>query len=261
MSSQHPGASRRRRIAGERRGRALPEDQQTSLVPQAPEETKPAEPTESTEPAAEKARPTRRPVLFKERAPKPAASTTAPTTAPATADTGREPRWWGSRASLLLLSGLLALLLLLAGLTALGVLGTDSVQELNEADAVEQSTRTAPAAAEAAATAILAYDFRTLDADQDTAARFMTKEFAAEYAETFEKVVRPAAEETRAKVTASVLATSVIRATDDTALVLLFVDQATTSTANERPQIALNRVEMSMVRDGDDWRVADISSF
>src|SRR5688500_8559737 len=99
MSSQHPGGSRRRRIAGERRGRALPEDQQTAPAPQPPEARQPATPSPSpepgepakpvalTEPTAEKARSTRRPVLFKERGPKPAASTSAPTTASVTTTT------------------------------------------------------------------------------------------------------------------------------------------------------------------------------
>jgi Mce-associated membrane protein len=89
----------------------------------------------------------------------------------------------------------------------------------------------------------------------------MTKDFAAEYSETFEKVVRSAAEDTRARVTATVQASGVIQATADTARVLLFVDQATVSTSNEQPQIALNRVEMSLVRAGDTWLVDDISSY
>jgi Mce-associated membrane protein len=159
------------------------------------------------------------------------------------------------------LAGLLVVLLLLTGLAALGLLGTDSVEEVDEAGATESAYRSAPAAAEAAAAAILAYDFETLEADQDAATRFMTDEFGSEYSETFEKVVLPAAEENRAKVTATVLASSTIRATEDTAKVLLFVDQATVSRANERPQLALNRVAMTMVREGDSWLVADISSY
>ena len=297
MSTQQPpGSSRRRRIAGERRGRVNPEDQQSSLAP--PPVVKPPAPSKPSTPAK---RPTeqpvedqpvapadetstrkssKRPVGLTEKAGKKAGkssassgATSVPVTRQPVVSSDRSPdrseekapstssRWWGSRASLLILSAVLVALLALAGLLALGLLGTDGVQDVNEADAVDESVRTAPAAAESAATAILAYDFRSLDADQDTASRFMTEDFAKEYADTFEKVVRPAAEETRAKVTASVLATSVVRATEDTARVLLFVDQATTSTANARPQIALNRVEMSLVREGDEWRVDDISSF
>ncbi|CAA9365646.1 MAG: hypothetical protein AVDCRST_MAG47-550 [uncultured Nocardioidaceae bacterium] len=285
MSTQQPpGSSRRRRIAGERRGRALPGDEQSLLTPPPtapsvePVAKTPARSSASTEPApveVEKtttapSRTTRlrtRTKVVGADAPSRVSSTDAdPDVSGSTASDREEASatptgWWGSRASLLILTAVLVALLALAGLVALGLLGTDGVKDVSGAEAVEESTRTAPAAAEAAATAILAYDFRSLDADQDAASRLMTEDFATEYSETFEKVVRPAAEETRAKVTASVLATSVVRATEDTVRVLLFVDQATTSTTNERPQIALNRVEMSLVRDGDGWLVSDISSY
>jgi Mce-associated membrane protein len=266
MSTNPPGGPRRRRIAGERRGRTIGEDQ-----PLAP---------------AEDAPPADRPVLT-EKARQPSSGSTAASSAAATSTgsptwddthdtrdvrdgtTGEvrsEPSggWWGSWASILTLTAVLLTIVLLSMLAALGVLTwlvKDGIADRNEAEATERSIRTAPAAAEAAAEAILAYDFRSLDADQDTAARFMTEDFAEEYADTFEKVVRPAAEKTRAKVTASVLASSVVLAGEDTARILLFVDQATTSTANERPQMALNRVEMSMERDGDSWLVSDISSY
>lgn len=173
----------------------------------------------------------------------------------------RRSGWWGSRASLVLLSGLLTVLLLLAGLAALGVLGTDGVADLNEAEAVERAAETAQSAAEAAAAAVLAYDHTSLEADLETAVRFMTDDFAEEYSETFEKVVAPTAEDRQAKVTAAVQAAGVIRASEDTARVLLFVDQATVTAESERPRIALNRVVMTMVREGDRWLVDDISPY
>ena len=191
----------------------------------------------------------------------------APATEPAAEPAGAADRvpersgWWGSRASLLLLSGLLAVLLLLAGLVALGALGTDGVADVNEAEAVERAMDTAPSAAEAAAAAVLAYDHTSLEADLDNAVKFMTDDFAEEYSETFEKVVAPTAEDSQAKVSAVVRAAGVIRATEDTARVLLFVDQATVTAENQRPRIALNRVVMTMVREGDRWLVDDISPY
>lgn len=286
MSTQPPGGPRRRRIAGERRGRGLPaETSPTSLSePPAPSSANrssaarsSAEQDELDRALAERssaAAPSR--VDLGKSAP-PAAVPPPKGAATPTEETGptlvddlagpddEEPRrrtgWWGSRASLVLLSALLVLLLSLVGLAALGLLGTDGLSDIEEADATERSARTAPAAAEAAAAAILAYDYKTLDADADTATRYMTDEFATEYSDTFEKVVRPAAEQNRAKVTASVLASAAIRSTPDTARVLVYVDQTTVSRANPRPQRALNRVEMSMVRQGDSWMVADISSY
>ena len=44
--------------------------------------------------------------------------------------------------------------------------------------------------------------------------------------------------------------------------VLLYVNQSTTSTANSgQPQVALNRVQLSMVRQGGTWLVNDITSY
>lgn len=245
--STPPGGPRRRRIAGERRPRPLVEP---SAQPADAAPARPAAP-----PAAPPARPVAagtpsdtdgEPLLQLHDAWEPAPARTS---------------GWGSRRWLVALGSLLALLLVLAGLTALGLLGTDGVADVRETEAVEEARRVAPSTAEAAAAAILAYDHRSLEGDQQNATGFMTDEFAEEYSETFEKVVSPAAEQNRAKVTATVLASSVIRATEGSARVLLFVDQATVSRANERPQIALNRVVMTMERVGEDWLVADISSY
>ena len=272
MSTQPPtGPPRRRRIAGERRGRAPGVDQPTFR-------TAPPDPAPTTGPPPEKATGTSPVALSKKPLAARATSARSEVAAPAADDRGAESTvgaevgradrtsrassgWWGSPRSLLVLAALLVVLLLLTGLAALGKLGTDSVEEVSEADAAARAARTAPAAAEAAAAAILAYDFRSLEADQDAASRFMTDEFASQYSETFEKVVAPTAEENRARVTATVLASSTMRSTGDTAKVLLFVDQATVSRLYDRPQVALNRVEMSMVREGDDWLVADLSSY
>ena len=261
MSTQHPGGSRRRRIAGERRGRVLgTEQQQEPPAPVPPAtpvqlktESRPDQPPVRDEPAVESVN---EPVTGPVTGP-----AIEPADEPAGVPESRPTGWWGSRASLLLLSGLLAVLLVLCGLLALGALGTDGVADLNDAEAVEQATKTAPAAAEAAAATVLAYDHRSLDADKDAAVKFMTDDFAAEYSETFDKAVAPTAEDAQAKVTASVLASGVIRAGEDTARVLLFVDQATVTADSQRPRIALNRVVMTMVHEDDRWLVDDISPY
>ena len=269
MSSTTP-PPRRRRIAGERRGRSAPEGFTT---PRPTQESSAHEAREALAEDLEQLPPTSPATTSQWEVVEVEDSEPGPREDDADRDDDflfgtdeeddarRTSGWWGSRASLFVLSGLLAVLLTLVALAALGLLGTDGLEDLDEAEAVARTERTAPAAAEAAAAAILAYDHTSLDADQATAVQFMTEEFAAKYSDTFEKVVRPAAEQTRAKVTATVQASSIVRATEDTARVLLFVDQATTSTANDRPQIALNRVEMSLVRDGDSWLVDNITSY
>jgi Mce-associated membrane protein len=152
-------------------------------------------------------------------------------------------------------------MLTLIVLVALGQLGNPGVPEVREAEDTRVAAESAPSVAERAAEAILAYSHRTLDADQDAAQRFMTSSFAEKYAKTFDDTVEPTARTYRAQVTAEVQGSSVVRASPERVRVLLFVDQTTRSTAHERPQVALNRVEFDMVLDDGDWLVDDISSY
>ncbi|RYU15777.1 hypothetical protein ETU37_01285 [Nocardioides iriomotensis] len=139
--------------------------------------------------------------------------------------------------------------------------GIAAIRQNSEHDAVAAASRTAPAAAERAAAAILAYDYETLEADRDNAARFMTSDYRKEYLDTF-GLVLDNAPEVKAVVEAQVRASGVIHADADRVDVLLFVNQTTTSTANEgEPQTALNRVRMTMEQQNGTWLVDGITSY
>jgi Mce-associated membrane protein len=141
-------------------------------------------------------------------------------------------------------------------------MGWKDYREVSAQSDVDQARRTAPAAAERAAEAILAYDYKSLEADRDAAAQFMTPTYRKKYLDTFDALVMKAAVERKAHVEADVRASGVSAAGADRVEVLLFVNQATTSTANGgEKQTALNRVLFAMVRQGDTWRVDDITSY
>jgi Mce-associated membrane protein len=159
------------------------------------------------------------------------------------------------------LSVALVVVLALVGLGLAGLLGNRGIPQIREANQVADAQRTAPSVAERAAEAILAYDYKTLDADQDAAERFMTPAFVKKYSDSFTKAVAPAARTFKAQVTTEVLASSVVRATPDHVRVLVFVDQTTVATNKKNPQVALNRVELSMVLRGGSWLVDDIGSY
>ena len=234
MSAQTPGGSRRRRIAGERRP-SRPVEEGTPPGPlDAGPSTSDADTDAPSSPPAVSTAP--------ESPPPPEAAPRGDSDEPEASPAGHAPGWWGSTASVFTFVGLLVVVLTLGGvMAALGVV-TPSVGDKREAEAAERAAATAPATAERAAEAILAYDHQTLDADQDAATRFMTDDFAEQYSETFEKVVKPTAEESRATVAATVKGSATVRATSDRVRVLLFVDQTTLSRDNENPQAALNRV-------------------
>ena len=120
----------------------------------------------------------------------------------------------------------------------------------------------APAAAERAAAAILSYGYQSLDADEKAAEKLMTAKYQKQYAATFDRLVKPNATKIKATVEADVRSSGVVRAEADRATVLLFVNQTTKSTANNgQPQQALNRVQLTMVRENGTWLVDGITSY
>lgn len=140
------------------------------------------------------------------------------------------------------------------------------VTEARQAQQYQEGLDRAPAAAEAAAVAVLSYSHQSLDADRDAAAKFLTDDYREEYVDTFDKLVKDSATQVKATVKAEVLASSAMVLTDDRdpreVPVLLFVDQSTTSTATSgEPSLALNRVRFDMVEVDGTWLVDGITSY
>lgn len=160
-------------------------------------------------------------------------------------DKGRD---WGLIAATLVV-------VVLAACTVLVAVRARAVEQRDDARVAAQ------AAAEAAATAVLSYDYRRLDRDFARAQRLLTGQFAKDYAKTTDKVVRPSAEQVQAVVTADVAASAVVRTpSGDEVVVLLFVNQTTTSTRLEGPKVDLNRVRMTMREVDGVWKVADVDA-
>ncbi len=153
-----------------------------------------------------------------------------------------------------------ALLAASALVVGLAILAGLLVLQVRADDRVEQARTQARAAAESSAVTLLSYDYRHLDRDFAAARKLLTGGFADDYASTTEKVVRPTAEQVKAVVTAEVVSSSVVRAEQNRAVVLLFVDQTTTSTRVEGPQVDLNRVRMQLVRSGGRWLVSGVDA-
>lgn len=236
-----PTPPRRRRIAGERRrAEELPE----TVEAQAPADLAGPAPATDPPPAVE------------------AAATHEVEEVPVDAEP-EVPETPAKPASRLLfaLTGLVTVVLVTVAFV-LG-LGVWDYREVREADTTAASGRAAAAAAERAATAALAYNHETLDADLRSATSFMTPEFAETFSDTFETFVRPNAPEQNAVVTAEVLASAVVNAGETRAEILVYVDQTTLSKANAgQPSVALNRTTFDMVKTGDgSWLVDNFASY
>ncbi|MFJ1604210.1 hypothetical protein ACIOHS_12685 [Streptomyces sp. NPDC088253] len=153
--------------------------------------------------------------------------------------------------------------LLLAGLVAATVLGW----RYREGVRTEQARGQALAAARQAAPVVLSYDYRHLDRDFAAARALLTGHFSDEYRKTTTTVVGPTARKYHGVVKATVAqpiagspAASVISASADRAVVLLFVNQVTTSTQVSGSRVDLNRVRMTVALTSDGWRVSGVDA-
>jgi Mce-associated membrane protein len=138
--------------------------------------------------------------------------------------------------------------------------------QAQRAEAYQEALDRAPAAAENAAGAVLSYDYKSLEADRDAAAKFLTDDYRSEYVDTFDKLVTENATDTKATVKAQVLASSAMAVGEGRdphrVSVLLFVNQSTTSAATTgQPSVALNRVRFDRVEQDGTWLVGGITSY
>lgn len=131
---------------------------------------------------------------------------------------------------------------------------------------VEDARTEAPAAAEQAAKAMLSYDYRTLPADRQRASGYLTADYRKKYLATFRLLEKNkdgspgVAVQTKTVVSADVMGSGVVDAEEDTARVLVYVNQ-TSRKEGADPQVFQNRVTMTMVRQGDRWLVDNLKSY
>lgn len=179
---------------------------------------------------------------------------------------GREPEEAPARAGGRRRGVLCALLALVAvlGLVAAVLLAF----EYRDGRDAERARAEAAAAARRAAPVVLSYDHRHLDRDFAAARGHLTGAFRDEYRRTTTSVVAPTARKYRGVVRATVVeppgggdpAVSVVSASPDRAVVLLFVNQVTTSTQVSGPRVDLNRVRMTLARTSGGWKVSAVDA-
>ena len=182
----------------------------------------------------------------------PAPPTAAPADAPGPAATGADEitRRRPGRLTLVLVA-LAGVLAVVVGLLAWDLLQMDARADARKAAQV--------VAAESVET-ILSYAHATYDKGVADAKTLMTERFAAEYSDTVD-TVRPEVLDTESVVKAEVVASSVVSREPDRVKALLFVNQTTTGKQVEQPRVDLNRVVVTLERDGDGaWLVADIDA-
>jgi Mce-associated membrane protein len=154
-------------------------------------------------------------------------------------------------------SDLLVLLAVLVVVALVLTAGTLALKARSD-DRAESARTDAVAAAESHAVDLLSYDYRHLDRDFARAHKVLTGQFADDYTKTTRTAVRPTAVQVKAVVKADVAASSVVRAAPNRVVVLLFVNQTTTSTRLDGPKVDLNRVVLTLDRVDGKWLVSKV---
>jgi Mce-associated membrane protein len=161
--------------------------------------------------------------------------------------TGRRVPFEGaSRRTVAVLAGVALVLAIAAGtLFAQGRMAAASVQAGEDGRA----------AARSAAETLFSYDYRTIDDNLAAGRKVVTGSLAKDYDAT-SKIVKPTAVDTKAIVKATVSEAAVVSADSERVVVLLYLNQATQNKNVQGTRMDMNRVRLTMVQSGGDWKIS-----
>lgn len=145
------------------------------------------------------------------------------------------------------------LTLTIAAVAAAGVLW--SAQYRSDDATGTAAQQSAVAAATTGTVALLSYKPDTIDRDFAAARTHLTGDFLAYYSQFTQQIVAPAAKQKSVATTAAVVRAAAAEIAADRAVVLVFVNQTTTSTEKPDPAITASSVRVTMTRVDGDWRI------
>jgi Mce-associated membrane protein len=123
----------------------------------------------------------------------------------------------------------------------------------------DRAAQEALAGATAAAQALFSYDYRTFDASVANGKTFAAGNFAKEYATTTASLKGPAQTE-HAVVRAQVSAVGVVHASATEVELLVYLNQYRSNVNITGEKVDQNRVRLTMVPVGGDWKVSNASA-
>jgi len=111
-------------------------------------------------------------------------------------------------------------------------------------------------AASQGAVAVLSYAPKTLDKDLAAARTHLTGDFLTYYGDFANQFIAPAAKQKDIQATATVVRAALIDMRGDTAHVLVFLNQSTTSHDNPAPAQAASSVNVGLTKVAGTWRIS-----
>ena len=115
--------------------------------------------------------------------------------------------------------------------------------------------RSVVSAASDGTTALLSYSADSLDKDFAAARSHLAGDFLSYYDQFSQQSVAPVAKQKSMKTTAKVTGAAVSELHPDSAVVLIFVDQVTTTKDSPQPSVAVSSVLVRMTRINGNWLI------
>nr|WP_232541633.1 twin-arginine translocation pathway signal [Nocardia bovistercoris] len=150
-------------------------------------------------------------------------------------------------------------LVVLALVTAVAVAGAATVfvrQYQPDRALDDAASRAAVSAATDGTVALLSYAPDTLDRDFTSAKERLTGDFLAYYSQFTQQIVAPAAKEKSVRTTAAVVRAAVADLREDSAIVLVFINQTTVSKDKPDPAVTASSVRVTLTDVDGDWRIS-----
>ena len=111
-------------------------------------------------------------------------------------------------------------------------------------------------AAKTGTVALLSYSPESLDKDFAAAKSHLTGDFLSYYTQFTQQIVTPAAKQKSVKTAASVVRAAVSEMHSDSAVVLVFINQNTTSKENPDGAFAASAVKVGLKKINDAWLIS-----
>jgi Mce-associated membrane protein len=171
----------------------------------------------------------------------------------ATDDGEPVPRTWLRRHRFrLIATTLIVLITVAAGLAATLYVRQYRPDQQTDANAAHAAV----VAASDGTVALLSYSPESLDRDFATAKSHLTGDFLSYYTEFTQQIVAPAAKQKSVKATANVIKAAVSEIHPDSAVVLVFVNQSTTSSDRPDPSLSSSSVRVTVKKVNGAWLIS-----
>ena len=144
-------------------------------------------------------------------------------------------------------------------LVALACAAVPSVQYFHQyrpESATENVDSMAAKKASDGAVALLSYKAETVQSDLEASQKLLTGQFLDYYQKFTREVVIPAAQEKKVSTQATVSSAAVTSAAPDSATVILFVNQLTTTASAPEPSAAASTLRVTLTKVGDNWLIS-----